>query len=90
YPVSARRPTRVERAVKFIRRNPLASGLVVLSTVSVLGGTGAALWQARKAEQRLASVKQITRDAVFHFGDAVTYVPGGMAIKADLLQQMVG
>lgn len=90
YPVSARRPTRLERAAKFVRRNPLATGLVALSTVSVLGGTGAALWQARKAEQRLAIVKQITRDAVFHFGDAVTYVPGGMAIKAELLQQMVG
>lgn len=90
YPVSARRPTRLERAAKFVRRNPLATGLVALSLASVLGGTGAALWQARKAEQRLAGVKQITRDAVFHFGDAVTYVPGGMAIKAELLQQMVG
>lgn len=90
YPVSARRPGRAERALKFVRRNPLASGLVALSLTSVLGGAGAALWQARKAEQRLASVKQITREAVFHFGDAVTYVPGGMAIKAELLRQMVG
>jgi len=90
YPVSARRPTRLERAAKFVRRNPLSTGLVTLSVASVLGGASAALWQANKAEQRLASVKQITRDAVFRFGDAVTYVPGGMAIKAELLQQMVG
>lgn len=90
YPVSARRPSRLERGIKFVRRNPLASALAALSVVSVLGGTGAALWQAHRAEQRLASVKQITREAVFRFGDAVTYVPGGMAIKAELLQQMVG
>ncbi len=88
YPVRARPPGRLEAAWKFVRRQPLASGLTALLLASVLVGSGAAAWQARKAEQRLASIKQITRDAVFRFGDAVTYVPGGMAIKAELLQQM--
>jgi len=89
YPVRARPASGALQAWKFVKRNPWPSGLSALLLCSVLGGASAALWQARKAEQRLAALQSITGQTVFKFGDAVTYVPGGMAIKADLLSQSV-
>ena len=87
-PVSARRPSFGYLAGRLVRRHPGASALAGLLLVSLVAGIGVSRWQAHRAEQRLAAVKALTRDAVFHFGDAVTYVPGGMAIKAELLQRL--
>jgi tetratricopeptide (TPR) repeat protein len=92
FPVSARAPSWRYRTGKFVRRQwpvVLASSLGLLALV---GGLAAALWQnhqidsaRRLAEQRLAGVKKLTRDVVFRYGDAVTYLPGGLQVKEGMM-----
>ncbi|MFM2121038.1 MAG: hypothetical protein RL722_2506, partial [Pseudomonadota bacterium] len=92
FPVSARAPSWHYRAARLLLRQwplALASGLGLLALVA---GLGAALWQNRQiqaarhvAEQRLAGVKKLTRDVVFRYGDAVTYLPGGLQVKEAMM-----
>ncbi|MBK6851712.1 MAG: serine/threonine protein kinase [Burkholderiales bacterium] len=92
FPVGARAPSWRYRTGKFVRRQwplVLASSLGLLALV---GGLAAALWQnhqidsaRRLAEQRLAGVKKLTRDVVFRYGDAVTYLPGGLQVKEGMM-----
>ena len=42
-----------------------------------------------EAQLRLADIRSITRDLVFRFGDSVSYLPGGMAIKEALLSDVL-
>ena len=87
-PVSARTPTLAYLTTKLVRRHRLVTALAAGLLVSLVLGIAVSTWQANQARSRLASIKVLTREAVFRFGDAVTYVPGGMAIKADLLKQL--
>lgn len=48
-PVSARRPTWTYRAGRFARRNKLALAAAGLAAAGLVGGAGAALWQAARA-----------------------------------------
>jgi hypothetical protein len=88
HPVSARARTWGYVTLKLLRRHRLVAVLGLLLGASLIAGTAISTWQANQARNRLVGIKAITRDAVFRFGDAVTYIPGGMAIKADLLQQL--
>lgn len=88
HPVSARTRTWGYVTFKLLRRHRLVTTLTLLLSASLVAGAVISTWQANQARNRLAGIKEITRDAVFRFGDAVTYVPGGMTIKADLLQQL--
>lgn len=87
-PVLARTPTWPYLSTKFIRRHRLVTALGLGLLASLVVGIAVSSWQAHQARTRLASIKVLTREAVFRFGDAVTYVPGGMAIKADMLQRL--
>ena len=93
YPVSARPAGRAYLLAKFAQRNRgtvAASGAAVLALV---GGLAVSAWQGEQARQardeaqaRLADIRSITRDLVFRFGDSVSYLPGGMKVKEELLQ----
>ena len=87
-PVSAHAPHPAYLLGKWIRRNRLVASLTALLLVTLITGVVVSTWQAAQARHRLAGIKSLTREAIFHFGDAVTYVPGGMAIKADLLERL--
>lgn len=50
-PIEARHITRVERSLKFVRRNRLAIASVTLVSLSIAIGAGASLWQAHRATQ---------------------------------------
>ncbi len=89
HPVSARAKTWGYVTVKLIRRHRLAAALTFLLLISLVVGVAVSTWQANQARSRLVGIKALTREAVFRFGDAVTYVPGGMAIKTDLLKQLI-
>jgi tetratricopeptide (TPR) repeat protein len=96
YPVSAREPMRRYLMAKFVARNRVAVGSAAAAVVALAVGLGATLWQAHEAgiardeaQRRLADIRTITRDLVFRFGDAVTYLPGGMKVKEDMLQNVL-
>ena len=64
-----------------------------LGVLGLAGGLALALFQGRRAvlardeaQARLDDIRGITGSLVFRFGDAVSYLPGGMQIKEELLQ----
>jgi eukaryotic-like serine/threonine-protein kinase len=91
-PVSAREPRWSYLAARFIARHRLPVGLGALAVLALVGGLVATAWQAREArlarqeaEQRLADMRQFTRDMVFRFSGVLSYLPGGQPLTESLL-----
>ncbi|MFN7916906.1 MAG: serine/threonine-protein kinase [Vicinamibacterales bacterium] len=89
-PVQAAPDSRTYRAGKFLRRHRVAAGAAALLAVSLLGGVGATLWQAREAnrarqlaERRLANAQRLATAMVFEVNDALEQ--GTTAARALLL-----
>ena len=75
-PVEARRNTPSYRFSKFIRRHRLASVAVAVTTISVVGGLGSTLYQARRAERRFEQLRSLANAFVFDVHDRIQYLPG--------------
>ena len=97
HPVSARAPTLAYVAGKFVRRHRAAAAAGALAVAALGVGLGVAAWQAGEAararddaQARLAETRAIARDIVARYADAVTFLPGGLQIKADLLRDTLG
>jgi non-specific serine/threonine protein kinase/serine/threonine-protein kinase len=82
-PVQARRDTVAYRARKFVRRHRVGVGAAVLLAVTLLGGIGATLWQARvaraeraRAERRFQDVRQVANSFLFEFHDSIAGLSG--------------
>jgi hypothetical protein len=91
-PVSARAPSPAYLAAKFVRRHRAASVASAVALVAMVGGTGAALWQARLAEaqravaqQRFVQVRQLAKQLVFKYHDQVENLPGAAQAREALL-----
>ncbi len=97
YPVSARAPSAGYVAAKFVGRHRGGVALAGLALLAVLGGLAGTAWQARRAElalgtaqQRLTDIRTLSKDVLLRYGDAVTYLPGGLKIKEQLLTDTLG
>lgn len=73
-----------------------ADAIAVLALAGLVGGFGVSLWQARlareardEARSRLAATSGLVRDIVMRYADTVTYLPGGLKMKADLLKDTI-
>jgi len=93
FPVSARPPTWRYVGAKFVARHRAPVAAAMLASLALVVGAGVAAWQAHEARQardearqRLADVRGVTHELVFRFGDGIAYLPGGMAIKEELLE----
>ncbi len=93
YPVSARAPSAAYVWAKFVGRNRVAVAASAAAVLALVGGLAVSAWQAEQArlardeaQARLVDIRSITRDLVFRFGDSVSYLPGGMKVKEELLQ----
>lgn len=91
-PVQARRGTFAYRAEKFLRRRkvPIAAAFLVL--VSLVGGLGFALREARIADEQRAvaqrhfdSVRKLA-NKLFDFNDAIQTLPGAIKARSMLLE----
>ncbi len=67
--------------------------VAALSLAALVAGLGASTWQARRARaardearERLGETQTLVRDIVMRYADAVTYLPGGLRMKAELIQ----
>jgi serine/threonine-protein kinase len=60
-PVTAQRDTYVYRARKFVRRHRIGLAATALLLVSILAGTGVALWQARAIARESARAREVKR-----------------------------
>jgi len=54
-PILARPVGRLERAVKWVNRNPVVAVMIFVASLSLLLGTGVSLWQRQKAVDALRS-----------------------------------
>jgi eukaryotic-like serine/threonine-protein kinase len=68
-PIEARPPTLVYVARKFVARHWIAAGTATLSTLLLLGGSAAIVWQATRAERERdrAELARVESDAVADF-----------------------
>ena len=96
FPVSARPPYAGYLLAKFVARHRVASAAVALGVLGLGLGLGASLWQGQKAaaardqaQARLTQIRDITHDVVLRYGDAMTFLPGGLAVKEDLLKDLI-
>jgi eukaryotic-like serine/threonine-protein kinase len=90
HPIVARPDTWRYRASKFIRRHRVGAAAAALVAVSLVGGLGVAVWQARvarearvaaeaeraRAERRFRDVRQLANRFLFEFHDAIATLPG--------------
>jgi len=89
FPVSAQAPRAGYVLRKFVGRNRVAVGVTMLAVLALVGGLASTAWQKQKAEARLAQLRDVTRDVVLRYGDAVTFLPGGLVVKEDLLKTLL-
>ena len=96
HPVSAHAPDALYLAAKFVRRHKVPVAAAALATLALVAGISAASWHAQQAriardeaKARLADIRNITRALVFRIGDAVSYLPGGMKVKEEPLQDVL-
>ncbi|MCB1998667.1 MAG: serine/threonine protein kinase, partial [Rhodoferax sp.] len=71
-------------------------GAAALGVLGLGAGLAVALWQGRQAERaralaerRVADLRQLAREVVVQYGDAITHVPGGKERKAAMLRATV-
>ena len=67
--------------------------VAAIAVLSLASGAAVSAWQARlarsardEARARLAETSGLVRDVVMRYADTVTYLPGGLQMKADLLR----
>ncbi len=89
YPVSAQPPRAGYLLRKFVQRNRWPVAAATAAVLALVGGLAGTAWQAHRAEQRLAQLRDVTRDVVLRYGDAVTFLPGGLVVKEDLLKTLL-
>ena len=76
------------RTARFVRRNALAVSAAAAILVAVVGGAGAALWQARVARAEQQRAEEVTAFITGIFQNADPYLGDGTALTAvELLKQ---
>lgn len=92
-PVSARSATLGYRAAKFVGRNRLAVASGSLASLGVIGGIAATFWQSVRAnrqkqlaERRFEEVRQLARNVLFKYHDAIADLPGSTAAREMLIK----
>ena len=87
FPVSARPDTRRYRAKKFMGRNRLTLAAAALVMLAILGGSAAALLQARRAERHLNEVRKLASSLIFEVNDAIADLPGSTSARETILNR---
>ena len=82
-PVAARPDTLFYRAGKFVRRHRTSVAAAALVAVSLVGGAGVAVFEARQSRQsealalrRFNDVRKLANEYLFEFHDAIRDLPG--------------
>lgn len=93
-PVAARPNTFAYRAEKFIKRNQLAAATAILILLTIVGGIGATLWQARRAEaqrvraeNRFTQVRSLANSFLFEITPEIETLSGSTRAKELLVNR---
>jgi tRNA A-37 threonylcarbamoyl transferase component Bud32/tetratricopeptide (TPR) repeat protein len=95
-PVLARRGTFRYVAGKFVRRNKLALAGASLLCLTLLGGLGGVLWQARRADQekrraeaRSADLRELSNSLLSELDEALKDIPGSTGAQKLLVTRVL-
>jgi non-specific serine/threonine protein kinase/serine/threonine-protein kinase len=92
--VRAQKDSFTYRAGKFVRRNTLTVGAVVLVALSLIIGLAAALWQASvarrerdRAERRFTDVRQLSNALLFEIAPKIERLEGSTSARESLVKR---
>ncbi len=92
-PVAARPDTFSYRAEKFVKRNAVSVVSAALVFVILIGGIGGISWQyvraereRKRAESRFNDVRELARNVVFKYHDAIKDLPGATGVREMLVK----
>ena len=90
-------PSRARRGWLFARRNPVLTLLGAGAVVSLVVGSGVALWQrevavrsAGVAQQRFDELRVFTHWVIFDLNDQLAELPGTTGMRAQLVERATG
>jgi serine/threonine protein kinase len=82
YPVRARKPSRRDRAVKFVRRHRLGVATTVAITLLLAAGIISLRSAQLRAERRFQQVRAVANTFLFDFEEAIQAIPGTLPAQA--------
>jgi non-specific serine/threonine protein kinase/serine/threonine-protein kinase len=95
-PVTARNHTRWYRARKAILRNRVAFASASLAAISLVAGSGAAVWNGRAAEReratavrRFRDLQELSRSLIFNVHDSIADLPGATNARQVLVSTAI-
>lgn len=80
-PVSARAPTPMYLARKFVGRHPLGSLLAAAAVFAIAASLALALREGARAEHRFAEARTLANRALFDYSDALAEVAGTLPMR---------
>ncbi len=93
YPVRARPDSTAYRAAKFVRRHRTGIGAAMAAALSLLAGSGVAIWQARvavaerdRATRRFDEVRRLTQVLLFDVHDRIRDLAGATPARELLVK----
>jgi len=69
------------RARRFVERHAIATTAAVIGALAIAAGTGAAVYQQRRAVQRFNQVRELANRFIFDFERSIRDVPGTLAAR---------
>ncbi len=97
YPVKAQPNLTTYRLKKFYYRNRIGTLAGCLAMLAIFASAFVAVLQAQRATlarnvavNQLLDIKSLTRDVILRYGDVGDYIPGGMAARVSMLEDLAG
>lgn len=88
-PVSATGDSWSYVALRFLRRHRWSTAAVAALLVSVLAGSAAAVYQARRAERRFQQLRQLAGDLVFQFEQQIRDLAGATRARQYVVRKAI-
>lgn len=87
YPVLARPDSWTYRAMKFVRRNRVATAASCLAVAALVGGLLLTMREQRRTKQRFDEVRNLATVFLFEFDNLVSDLPGSTEARRRLVQR---
>jgi len=89
-PVSATGDSWSYVALRFLRRHRWPAAAVAALLVSILAGSAASVYQARRAERRFQQLRQLAGDFVFQFESQIRDIAGATRARQYVVRTAIG
>jgi tetratricopeptide (TPR) repeat protein len=89
-PVSATGDSWSYVALRFLRRHRWPAAAVAALLVSILAGSAASVYQARRAERRFQQLRQLAGDFVFQFESQIRDIAGATRARQHVVRTAIG